>query len=234
MEQILSQKVDAAFCDFCHVKKDGTQISVQSPIPEGVYTAEELAVAMLGAEPEAKTDFNFELSVCKSVYSRKIIEENHARFCSERKTISEDLIFNLEYLSAAVAVVYVKKGLYYYCENTGSLTRRYMDDRLCKEKQLYDQVRGTARWHTEQQLLRLHRLFLGRIRMTIRQEVFRSPKKAFGKQLQAIRDIAEDEWVQAVIQGYPIKRNPIKLRVFHTFLKRKWALGMYILIRLNG
>lgn len=232
--KMISEGADAAFCDFCHVKKDGTRIGKEATIREGVYSGAELAAAMLGAAPQSKADFDFDMSVCKGVYSRKVIEENNIRFCSERKTICEDLIFNLAYLSKAADVVYIKKSFYYYCENEGSLTHRYIAGRLCKEKQLYEQVLAAAQWLTEQQRLRFHRLFLARVRMTIRQEVFRSQKTAFGEQLKAIRGIAEDDLVQAVIRGYPIGQNPIKLRVFHTFLKRRWVLGMYILIRLNG
>lgn len=233
--EMATQNTETAFCDFCHVKSDGTKVLSESAIRAGAYTGFELAASMLGAAPEAGSDFDFDMSVCKGIYSRKIIEENNIRFCSERKTICEDLIFNLEYLPKAASVVYVKRSFYYYCENAGSLTHRYITDRLQKEKQLYEQVMFVAGvWLDDRQRQHFDRLFLARIRMTIRQEVFRDGEKSLRAKLMEIKEITKDATVRSVIEQYPLERNPIKLRIFHTFLKRNCILGMYLLIKLNG
>lgn len=231
---MIAENAQAAFCDFCHVRSDGAKVVSASAINEGVYTGLELAACMLGAAPESKTDCDFDMSVCKGVYSRKIIGQYNIRFCSERKTICEDLIFNMEYLPKVANAVYVKKGFYYYCENAGSLTHRYIMDRLRKEKALYEQVITVTDEWLDKQRLRLDRLFLARIRMTIRQEVFRGKDIPLCSKLKEIERIAEDTTVRAVIESYPVRRNTLKLRVFHTFLKCKCILGMYILIKLNG
>ena len=234
MEQLLCCHADAAFCDYCRVRSSGALEPEDSGLTEGKHPAREVLLGMLGARPEGRKDFDFDWSTCKAVYSMDVIRTYHIRFPSEREFLCEDLLFNLEFLRRAGSAVYVKRALYYYCENAGSFTRTYMTDRLTREKKLFALIRQQAAdILQDEERLRWHRLFLGRVRSTISQYVFFKDKGSFRQRMDQIRRIANDEVVRSVIESYPIQKNPIKLRVFHVFLKWRFCIGMYVLIILN-
>ena len=235
MAQIADNGADGVYCDFCLVKKDGRKIFCQSSFPEGKYPATDILLGMLGSEPEAKGDFDFEMSVCKGIYSLELIRSGSMRFVSERDILCEDLVFNIAYLKKAKSVAYVKRSFYFYCENEGSLTHRNIADRLNREKDMYIRICETEGSGIlgGKEMLRWQRLFLGRIRATAGQYVRYARKWSFGERLHAIGQIAGDELVRSVISGYPFHRNPLKLRIFNMFLKHRFCLGMYLLIVLN-
>ena len=118
--------------------------------------------------------------------------------------------------------------------NEGSLTHRYILNRLEKEKHMYSLIKDLmAGEMSDSDWMRYHRLFLGRIRSTIGQEVFYEKIGSLRERIAAIRKIAQDELVRSVIENYPMRKNPIKLRIFNIFLKWKFCLGMYLLIILK-
>ena len=234
MAELLKQNADAAFCDFCYVCSDGRCEAASGGLQAGKYTAQDILLAMLGARPEASRDFDFEMSVCKAIYAAHVIRDGKIRFQSEREVLCEDLFFHLDFLQEAESAVYVPKSFYHYCENTNSLTHKLDPDRLYREKKLYlsicQLVQDIA---NEGAQLRWQRLFLGRIRAAIGQYVHYTGELSFRERLRSIRAIAEDPLVRRIITGYPIYKNPIKLRIFHTFLRWKFCLGMYVLILLK-
>ena len=234
MEQTENGELDAVFCDFSIVRRNGAIEPVDSGLSAGQYAGADLLLAILGAKPEAKRDFDFDMSVWKGVYARKLIEDHHIRFVSERQMLCEDLFFQIDFLQKAEKVGYIDQKLHYYCENNGSLTHRYIENRLDKEKNMFREVcRKAEGLLTGAEILRWHRLFLGRMRSTVGQYVHYKQDMGLPERLKSIRGIAGDELVRTVIEAYPIHKNPIKLRIFNLCLKWKWALGMYVLILLN-
>ena len=228
-----TETADAVFCDLIIHKKNGELQPAQSLIPEGQYTGRELLLHMLGASPESKRDFSFDMSVCKAVYSKRLIESCDIRFTSERTVICEDLFFHIDFLSRAENVRYMQKNLYYYCENEGSLTHRHIADRLAKEKRMYLALDQAAKEQYGDKSLYWKRLFLGRVRITMAQSVYYTQGYTFRQKINEIRAIANDTLVRSVIGNYPLNRNPAKLRVFNLCLKCRFSLGMYLLLVLN-
>jgi len=234
MALVEKESPDAVYCDFFAVKGDESIRPVESTVAEGWHTGKELLIHMLGACPEDNKDSVFDVSVWRSVYSRQVIESCSIRFFSERNMMSEDLLFNIDFLLKAKSIVYVKEKLYYYCETDGSLTHRYMDGRLEREKLLYQTVLKRVESVLDRNmLLRWQRLFLGRVRSTIGQHVYYVHNCTFKERMKPIRKIADDELVRSVINSYPVNKNPIKLRIFNMFLKWRFCAGMYILLALN-
>ena len=234
MAQTETAELDAVFCDFSIARRNGAIEPVDSGLKAGRYSGQALLLAILGAAPDTGRDFDFDMSVWKGVYARKLIEDHSIRFVSERRMLCEDLFFQIDFLQRAQQVGYIDEKLHFYCENNGSLTHRYIEDRLNKEKNMFREVcRLAGNVLDGENMLRWHRLFLGRIRSTIGQYVHYKQDMRFAARIKAIRQIAGDELVRTVIENYPIHKNPIKLRIFNLLLKWKWALGMYVLILLN-
>lgn len=231
MEEAKKERADAVFCDFVYQKNYGTVELPGSTIPAGSYPGRELLRNMLGALPEEKRDIAFDVSVCKSVYCRKTMECAAAWFRSERDVICEDLFFHIDFLLQAKQVRYIPEKLYHYCTNEGSLSHRFLPGRLEQEKQMYRlvcQIAGELLGGND--ILRWQRIFLGRVRSTIGQYVYYAKEESLFHRLKEIRRIANDELVRSVISQYPIWRNPIKLRIFNSFLKWKFCTGMYLLL----
>lgn len=234
LKHICEEGAEAAFCDFSFVRRDGRIEQRECTISPGKYPARDILLEMLGSRPEARYDFGFDMSVCKGIFDMSIIRRQGLRFPSERSVLCEDIFFNLEFLRHAGHVVYLAQGWYFYCENAGSLTHRYIPERLRKEKELFCLLQETAQdVLTDHEVLRLHRLFLGRIRSAITQYVIYKDRYTFPERIQNIRMISNDDLVRQIIQHYPIRKNPLKLRIFNSLLKWKFCIGMYFIIALN-
>ena len=65
------------------------------------------------------------MSVCIGIFCREIIEQNSIRFCSEREYISEDVIFDIEFMSHSHIVAINELAGYNYYHNVGTLTTKY-------------------------------------------------------------------------------------------------------------
>lgn len=80
---------------------------------------------VVGPLPECKRDVKYMMSSCCCIHSRKVIEDNHIRFLSERECLSEDLIWDIDLFSKMNCVVYVPECHYAYRMNPASLTHQY-------------------------------------------------------------------------------------------------------------
>lgn len=78
-----------------------------------------------------------EMSVCMVLFSNEIIQKNHLRFVSEREYVSEDLVFDFEYYPLSKGVCILDLTDYYYCDNEGSLTTKYREDRFESQIKFY-------------------------------------------------------------------------------------------------
>ena len=81
-----------------------------------------LKLDIIAAESKIKSERIIRCSACTSIYRREIIEKNGLRFHSERELVSEDMIFNLDFLTVASKVCIDDSVLYFYRENPKSLT----------------------------------------------------------------------------------------------------------------
>lgn len=92
---------------------------------------------MIACEPSSKIERKFRMSVWHSIFSMKIMNENNIRFYSEREFISEDIIFDINYLTETKKIAFIPDSLYFYCFNNNSLTKTFRNDRFKKNVKLY-------------------------------------------------------------------------------------------------
>ena len=67
-------------------------------------------------------------SVCMGIFRRKIIEKRHLRFMP--RYYSEDLLFNIDFISNCSSVRYMPKAYYQYCYNEGSITKSFRESKI--------------------------------------------------------------------------------------------------------
>lgn len=85
----------------------------------------EFMLDIITAAPSIKTEKILRCSSCTAIYRRSIIESHGISFHSERELVSEDLIFNLDFLSKASRISMDQSVLYFYRVNDQSLSHSF-------------------------------------------------------------------------------------------------------------
>ena len=116
------------------------------------------------------------------LYWKEIFDKNHIKFVSEREFISEDVIFDIDFLSKSNCVVAITDYVYYYCVNPNSLSKTFRTDRFAKVKKMYFEVIRKLKelYPKDEYELRTDRFLIARARTNIRQIV--KHKSVIGKE----------------------------------------------------
>ena len=204
---------------------------------EETYNANEIHNSLLpkliGSSPSGHD--SIAVSACGVLYSKNIIDKNQLNFKSERQIISEDLIWNLEYLVHTKSVKISNKNLYNYRFTEGSLTKKYIKNRFKLVKELYNlELEYLDKYdilsNTE---IRLKKQFFIYLRMCFRQEDTKISKLSFIKAISNIKSICSDDLVINSINTYPLNELHIKQYVFLKLVQKKQSLLIYIFVKLG-
>ena len=175
------------------------------------------------------------MSVCSGIFNREIIERNSIYFCSERTYISEDVIFDIEFMSHCNIVAIVESAGYNYYHNVGTLTTKYRPERFEQIKKLYlYEIQIIADKDNYANLCRrIESMFLANLRVAIMQEVnYRGLD--WKKSNKAIESMICDECVQTVIKNYDFSKLPVKQKLFCQAIYNKNNLLTYALAALQN
>lgn len=196
---------------------------------EGKKARKELLPRMIGSRPDKKD--SIEMCVCGVLYKVDYIKAHKLRFPSERVLISEDLVFNIDYMQYAEGACTISNVGYNYRENPGSLTRSYRADRF--EACCYFLKEITRKLETlhydEMTILRLHRIFFVYMRTCINQETKEVSHLSHTENLRNIRKICESETVREVIEHYPIEQLGLKQKLFLQLIRYRCAALLYLM-----
>ncbi len=176
------------------------------------------------------TDY-IEMSVCMVLLSNNIIKSNNLKFASERKFISEDLIFDFDYYPLSKKLCVSEDVGYCYCDNEGSLTTKYRSDRFEAQKVMYLEVEKQIKKYgiEKKSASRNMTTFIAIARYCIKQEIeFRGQngnKTAFSN----IKKICNDNLLITVMKNYDNKLVPMKSRVINILIKKKKIRTLWII-----
>lgn len=182
---------------------------------------------MIGGSPEDKYDDILGWGVWKALYSKRLIKTNNIKFHSEKEMISEDIIFQLDFLRYTKRVVILEDSYYHYCLNKGSLSTKFRKDRREKNLFLYkEEIKRLALMGIEKKnKLRADRLLIASARMNIMISV---EDQSFTESLKSIKEYVNDSDYYSVIKNYPSKNLPYKQKIFINLLKNKMVLFTYL------
>jgi hypothetical protein len=225
-----SKNLDVLYSNFFEQKESGEinqRIEVDT---NGFYeTSDDIFTFMLdmiGTEPSFYIDRRYEMSVCVALYKNKVIYENNITFPSEKEMISEDIIFQILFLSKSNKIGYIATCFYYYCENPNSLTHSYRFDRFERFKILhYEIVRLLSSLYPKELFkinLSANRLLLGYIRAGV-----------FYFEREDLERIVIDSYVSEIIKEYPYMKTNIKDKIFILSLKSQQVSLLEFLFKLN-
>lgn len=174
---------------------------------------------IIGAPPTHSSDVKYAMSVCRGIYSLKQIRENNLGFLSERDFLSEDILFNISYLSFSRKVGLYPKSFYYYCYNKSSITRTYREDYLPRMSILYEKIKELTENFDIYKYAKFNidRLYLLMTRGFLRGEFLLNKDK--NNRRKQLKKLTNDEILKHILRTYPSKSLPIKHRLFFLALK---------------
>lgn len=229
---IEKNNVDVCYCDFNRVK-NGNIISAPHLIgKQGVYEKEQIKNIiipdLIGGSPDNKNDDVIGWGVWKAIYKRNIITKNQVYFHSEKEMISEDIIFQLDYLKYVNKVSILEKRLYNYCINNNSLSTTYRADRFDKILYLYEsKIKRLIELDSfEQSKIRADRLLLANIRMEFMIDIKALKYKECKK---ILKGILYNKTVINISKTYPINKLPLRQKIYGYLIRYKQIELIYII-----
>lgn len=186
-------------------------------------------INMLGSPQDYYDDIFLKRSVWGNLYSLRLLKKNNILFCSERKFISEDLIFDTEYYPIANKVAVSSKPVYYYCVNGESLTLSYNKDRFNKQVILFHELKRRAKKLDLNIDERLNRSFIGNARQCIYSEAKHcTPIQA----MKGISLICKNEELKKILKKYHSSAMPFRQKVFQGLMQMNFSFGIYLICRI--
>lgn len=193
----------------------------------------EFAMDMICSKAEDPVESHIAMSAKIVLYRRSLIEKNNLRFESERKLISEDLIWNLDILGHAATVTTMPETFYYYYNNFSSISKRVRLDRFGFFKAIREElVRRTAAMGFPQEVNeRIDRMFLRYVRHDIG-KVLLSDNPLRERYLVAKSSMA-DSVTQEVLSTFPLSKLTRKQQLIMFLIKHKCVLLMTFLFKIG-
>lgn len=180
-----------------------------------------LKLNIISADHREHKERIIECSSCTAIYKRELLEFNQIRFHSERKLVSEDIVFNLDFLSVATKCCIDKSVLYFYRYNPYSLTHTISIEKFDRFTTFDLYLRKSLHlWKlTENAEYRISRLTIGSFRGALCQILVSSSsiRSKYNVFMQCVNN-------QALIKSlamYPYMDYPLFQRTFAIGMKHK-------------
>lgn len=186
----------------------------------------------LGPTPEEYRDCKYMMSVWLALHSRKVIEENHIRFTSERQTLSEDLVFGMELFPKMNCIVCIPDCFYYYRSNPESLTHHFSWEKYKRQEAMFEAIRERldAVYSKEEYWLHYLRLKFLYMRNYIGQAVKSSGSLRSRRKL--VKAMLQDKMWHDLFTEYPYKRLPKVKRIYFFLAKHKMTSFLFIITKM--
>lgn len=235
-KMLVKNNVDMCKSGFRRITNSGN-IVLNREYEDEVFWGEEartrLLPRMIGSSP-AQHD-SIEMCVCGAIYNTKIIKKYNIEFLSERELISEDLVFNIDFMQYANGVCTISDVGYNYRINDNSLTTSYRSNRFEASKHFYLEMKHKLESlkYDNMTFLRLDRMFFIYIKMSIEQECRSDLLLSKKEHIENIKKICSDKIVRTVIRNYPKKKLGIKQNIFLKMIEFRFANLFYFLFSLK-
>lgn len=237
---IISLNADASYC-LCQrfSNEDEINITKQSSNESKivVYKGKEVSdylLSRIGTEPGNKKDISYPTGVVFGIYSKKLIDKYSISFVSERNFISEDMIFNIDFISKCTVVIHSNQKKYYYRYNNNSLTSTYKSERFEQNIIMYKELRRRLLYIFPDKKIEdsVSRYLIKYARIATIEEVKFEKINGKSTSLGNIRKICENEIYREVLENYPIIKLPIKYAIICLLHKKQKVKILRVLLKL--
>ncbi|GAB2026062.1 glycosyltransferase [Lactovum odontotermitis] len=196
----------------------------------------DVLAGMIGSPPEEKRDAYQSMSVCFSIYRLDLIKEYNLQFYSEREFVSEDILFNVQYLIHAEKVVCISNPLYFYRHKVStSLTHSFDTGKFNTYKNLLLKLKEmTNQYFPKRNFdLELKRLYLSTLRSTLKNAVIHEKLNKTFDLKQYIGELINSSDTKKIIETYPYEKNPKFQRFFSHCIRHGYIRLIILLVRMN-
>ena len=154
-------------------------------------------------------------SSCMSAFRMSIIKDKKLNFLSERKVLSEDTIFSLEFCKYAKIIVTISEVFYHYCQNAESFSQGYRKDKFEKTKILYNILKGYAEEYriAEKTSIRMAMLIWVNLMACLKQETRKIPECGRKEVLKNIKKICKDDMTQEELVKLKSTSLPLQQKI---------------------
>lgn len=197
-----------------------------------------LLLGIIGALPKESDDSRYGVSVCKNIFKRSLLSEENIEFFSERKFISEDTLFMVDFIKHAKKAVGINGAFYCYRRNDESLSKSYKIDRLEKTmifvSELESHISDTLT--KNEYSLYLNRLIQGYGRVLCSQEIMYAKEKniKYSVLKKRLEQICTHEKMSEALKSYPWYQLPKKQAAFAFAMKHKLYFIQKIMVLLRA
>jgi len=229
-------KADASYALDRRFWKDSPDSKVkQTSTKTTVYdesNIREYVLHRIGTPPNYQDDMLYEAIVCSGIFKLDLIKENNICFVSEREIISEDIIFDIDFLPLCKTIVHCDAQVYYYRSNPKSLTMKYRSDRYSKNVELLGIMRKKlSKYYTDEEMFEsLGRYFITFVRVCFINEVSHLRSNGLACCKRNITKICSDSELQDLLNKYDYKSMPKKYAIVCSLTKMKTATLLILII----
>lgn len=198
----------------------------------------ELRMGIVGARPQDLDDSKYGMGVVKNLFKNEIIKNNNLAFESERKMISEDALFMIDYISCIKKATGLPEAFYNYKRNSNSISKSYKSDRLEKSLIFVNQVEKRFNRDIEPDAynIYIYRFWQAMCRVLCSQEIMYAldNKVKFKDLKKRLKTICTQSLTVNALKNYPINTLPLKQRIFAYAIKYKAYFLMKLLVNLRS
>lgn len=197
---------------------------------EGVQKVHSFINDMIASKPSFHQERQMQVSAKVVLYKMSIINEHNLRFVSERQYPSEDLFFNMDYLSNCNIVCSIPEYYYNYRCNPSSITGKLDTRRFSKLKFLYQYaLTRCVALNLEGSKERVDRLFIGYVRSFILHVVRSS--LPFVKKRNIISEVCRDDVWKKIKDEYPIFQMPLSHMIFTLAIIKRYTFLLILIAK---
>ncbi|MDO4170865.1 MAG: glycosyltransferase [Lachnospiraceae bacterium] len=221
IKAISNRMCDLCVCNWMKLSSNNTRIYNQNKD----YHLQNISGTQAIREMSTGTGF-FSSAVWNKIYKRDILLNNGIVFTSERDVISEDFLFNYDYIHAIENIVMLDINLYGYRVNDESFCHKY-------QPQYYNRLINLKKALTVREVPLNEEQFIYEklysfVKTCIIQEVQFHPYK---KSIASIQEICESVEVKNILKNIEVNCLDHKNRVIYCLITVKMYAILYILYK---
>lgn len=186
-------------------------------------------------EPDPKDGYTLSPSCARAVmFELEPLRKNGWHFASEREVLSEDVYSLLEVYRWINSVAILPEYLYYYCENSASLTHAYCEGYYQRVKSFYHKTLALCDTCQYGQTVRrrLAMIYLSYTIAALKQEG-RRPGPVI-RQWRTIRGILHDDLLQKILREVEIGQYRFAKRMICYAMRKRMWLASWLMVKIKG
>ncbi|MFR5679074.1 MAG: glycosyltransferase [Faecalimonas umbilicata] len=213
---------DIVVSGHCDVSNGVTVLQKQHPLKGKIYNSadeiREIRKNLFGHDVKDTDVESFPMSVCMSIYNRKMLADYHLRF---ETILSEDTIFNISAYKFAKKIIFTEYTDYCYRKDEQeSITHTFSKNKKEQFKNFLQRLRYLAEEENDENyIMRSRRMAIDYCRFYIR--IVGTCHESFKNKKMYIKEFAQDQDIVNLWSGYPIDTLPIQQKIFQKLIEKK-------------